>query len=108
MDKREQLMAKYPEILGDVQLGFGGPDGWLPIIDQLCEKLMQTPNPPKAVQIKEKFGGLRFYVDYSTKEQNDLIWWAEGESQKTCERCGAPGKLIDGGWRRTLCDEHAG
>ncbi|WP_086156260.1 hypothetical protein [Rhizobium sp. Kim5] len=28
-------------------------------------------------------------------------------ASRTCERCGRPGVLRTGGWRKTLCDEHA-
>ncbi|MBY5408871.1 hypothetical protein HFO98_10355 [Rhizobium leguminosarum] len=28
-------------------------------------------------------------------------------SLRTCERCGRPGELRTGGWRKTLCDPHA-
>ncbi|MBY3363788.1 hypothetical protein [Rhizobium laguerreae] len=28
-------------------------------------------------------------------------------SQRTCEKCGQPGRPRTGGWRKTLCDDHA-
>ena len=48
--------------------GFCCDDGWEPIIRKLSEKLekiivdMPKNNRPKAIQVKEKFGGLRFYM----------------------------------------------
>ena len=62
---------------------------------------------PVASQIKEKFGGLRFYVDRATEEHYNYIAFAESMSYRTCERCGAPGKLFTNGWHVVLCDEHA-
>jgi proline racemase len=32
---------------------------------------------------------------------------AEAMSAVTCEVCGNPGKLVGGGWVRTLCETHA-
>ena len=61
---------------------------------------------PQAVQVKEKFGTLRFYVNGGTPEQHNYIDFAEEMSGRVCEHCGAPGKRRGGGWVRTLCDEH--
>ena len=55
-------------------------------------------------QIKEKFGGLRFYVD-GTTELLDFIDEMEAKSLTICEKCGKPGKPREGGWILTLCDE---
>ena len=57
-------------------------------------------------QIKEKIGGLRFYVRGALADVlRAQIVQAEHEiSFRICERCGAAGKLRDGGWRRTFCD----
>ena len=62
---------------------------------------------PVAVQVKEKFGGLRFYVQAATDKHYNYISFAESMSYRTCEDCGAPGKRYTGGWHRTLCDIHA-
>lgn len=62
---------------------------------------------PRALQVKEKFGSLRFYMTSNTDEIDDLIDKAEEKSYKTCEECGCPGKLRNGGWMTTLCDSCA-
>jgi len=62
---------------------------------------------PVAVQIKEKFGGLRFYVHAATDKHYNYISFAESMSYRTCEECGAPGKTYTDGWHKTLCDIHA-
>ncbi len=62
---------------------------------------------PVAVQIKEKFGGLRFYTGPATEQHRNYITFAESMSYRTCEECGAPGKRYTDGWHRTLCDIHA-
>jgi hypothetical protein len=89
-------------------------DGWYNIIYNLSsniEKLIvampeDQREPYNVVQVKEKFGGLRFYMDSETDEMSNLISDAEEESYKTCEECGKPGKQIGGGWIKTLCAEH--
>jgi hypothetical protein len=61
---------------------------------------------PVCRQAKEKFGGLRFHVNKSSEVQAAYVDFAERMSARTCEECGAPGKLRTGGWLRTLCDTH--
>lgn len=46
-----------------------------------------------AVQIKEKYGTLRFYMSCETDEISELIREAEALSSQTCECCGKPGKM---------------
>jgi hypothetical protein len=60
-----------------------------------------------ATQIKEKFGTLRFYYFGGDDYCHGVESMAESMSAVTCEVCGSPGKLRNGGWIRTLCDEHA-
>lgn len=62
---------------------------------------------PIASQVKEKFGGLRFYVNNANDEHYHYIYFAESMSYRTCEECGAPGQTYHMGWYRTLCDKHA-
>ena len=61
-----------------------------------------------ATQVKEKFGGLRFYYDGGDSYIDGVVAMAELMSERTCEECGNPGKLYTNGWHRTLCVEHAG
>jgi len=60
---------------------------------------------PKAIQVKEKYGGLRFYMTAGNDEIYNLISKAEELSCKTCEECGSPGEERSGGWIRTLCSD---
>ena len=78
------------------------------MIDEAKAKLdEETLKVPVAVQVKEKFGGLRFYVQAATDKQWSYINFAESMSYRTCEDCGAPGKTYTDGWHTTLCDIHA-
>ena len=75
-------------------------------IDKAQKKLNET-HCPVAVQVKEKFGTLRFYVDRATDAQYNYIEFAELMSSRTCEVCGEHGQTYPIGWHQTLCDEHA-
>ena len=59
-----------------------------------------------ASQVKEKFGGLRFYTNGYTDEIGAMIRMAESMSYRTCEVCGNPGHSNNYGWISTLCDTH--
>jgi hypothetical protein len=77
-------------------------------LDEAKAKLdEETAKVPVAVQVKEKFGGLRFYVQAATDKHYNYISFAESMSYRTCEVCGAAGKRYTSGWHRTLCDIHA-
>ena len=57
--------------------------------------------------IKEKFGALRVYWSGDLPDDGDLVLdAAESLSEHVCEECGAPGSTREGGWIRTLCDQH--
>lgn len=79
---------------------------------EALEKDFFQPVPEKipqvvACQIKEKFGTLRFYYDGGDEYIHGLVAMAESMSEVTCEKCGSPGKIIPGGWLKTLCDQHS-
>lgn len=111
MDRREELVAKYPKILS----GRGYPgvgEGWLDIIDELCIQLQKLTDDGglsqvRAAQIKEKFGGLRFYVDGASHEHYLLIEKAENKAEVTCETCGKPGAIGGKYWLKAACEEHS-
>lgn len=100
-----QLVADFPELLTDVSCGLSCPQGWVPLVRRLMEKLKDKN--VHVDQIKEKFGSLRVYL--SGPDANacfDLTMEASAESDRTCDECGKPGTLRSGPWIRTLCDEH--
>ena len=121
----EQLCARYPKIFvnryADMQTtamcwGIGCGDGWYNILDQLCHNIQshtdwqnrETVKVPQVVatQVKEKFGGLRFYYDGGDEYISGVATMAESMSEVTCEECGAPGQQRGGGWIYTACDAH--
>jgi hypothetical protein len=124
-----KLVEKFPVIFadygGDIRKtcmgwGFSCGDGWYQLIHDMCEKITELCKDDitvTALQVKEKFGGLRFYygMEYEDDESDkkgkrtsaihDLIAEAEDKSYETCEFCGKPGETRGGGWIRTMCDE---
>jgi hypothetical protein len=74
-----------------------------------CESMYakELEELPEIVQIKEKFGDLRFYIHNGTDRVDTLIRFAESMSRRTCEECGKPGTIDDhGGWFKTHCEDH--
>jgi hypothetical protein len=96
-------------------LGFRHDDGWFHILWRLCEDLepliaefeQGTGRQFEILQVKEKFGGLRIYVNDADDNICLFIETAQLASSRTCEVCGQPGTMREGGWIRTLCDQHA-
>lgn len=82
-----------------------GP-GWKDILTKLVTDLEAMGWDGTIHQVKEKFGGLRFYIGLDTDEIFDRINQAEAESFKVCETCGKPGEPTSNhGWIKTLCSK---
>jgi len=82
-------------------------NGWLGVVRSLIEDLIELGWDKQICQVKEKFGGLRFYINSGSDEIYKKIFEAEIKSNGICEKCGEPGKSISGGWIVTLCESHA-
>jgi hypothetical protein len=119
-ERQEQLTKDFPKIFGNTKktpkesamaFGISTGDGWYWIINHLCRALQGRTDEfgePQIVasQVKEKFGGLRFYVNGASDEQYSLIHFTESLSYSVCEECGTMDKvsLRKDGWIMTLCD----
>lgn len=87
------------------------PKGWAKIIDELDTELNKLCPNYRVEQAKEKFAGLRYYVENIPKEiqeeANKLITEAEKISFQTCQECGQLGQIgKTGNLLITLCDTH--
>lgn len=108
----QQLLARHPTLLRDVDSIDCG-DGWLGLLDALCARLQfhtdHGDGPQvRVVQVKEKFGVLRFYVEDADEVQQGMIDLAQALSERTCEVCGALGRATsDGGVFAARCPVHA-
>lgn len=74
-------------------------------IDPSYFKVTKENIQVEAVQVKEKFGTLRFYYNGGNEYIDGLVSFAESMSSIICENCGQPGKTNDSGWRSTLCSQ---
>lgn len=112
----EEFKARWPNMFKEVRCGFSLPKGWGPIVWKMCENLEGMSNQkepwredhtepePQVAQVKEKFGGLRFYTDNYTDSHDELISLVEAMSFYVCETCGTTHDVTtEGGWRLTLC-----
>lgn len=93
-------------------------DGWIPLIEEaktiiakynqkIKEEDLDT-EPLEFVQIKEKWGGLRIYLNYYVPEIADQIHELEDKSLNICEHCGTNKNVKRDwthGWIMTLCDK---
>ena len=121
-EKEKELVNKYPNLFrdycGDMRTtclawGFECGGGWYDLIDSIGKRLIELNLEDKviAVQVKEKFGGLRFYYngvhlsDIEFDKVRSIIDKAEEESYSTCEVCGDKGEVRGDGWLKTLCGD---
>lgn len=116
VDREEEIKQKYPKIFGSNQENthrhfmFECNSGWFDLIDILCRKIQSRVDRLSleqvvALQVKEKFGGLRFYCSGGDDVIDAYVEIAESFSYKICESCGAPGqqKTVRR-WVHTSCD----
>ncbi len=88
------------------------PDGWrIAFGEALCEELKAVldavghTDEYRIVQIKEKYGYLRWYDNANTREGYKIISKYARISQRTCIVCGKPATQISTGWISPYCDE---
>lgn len=111
-----KMQAKFPAMFAEPYGGFAVGEGWWPILEALCGNIqsylnwknkMQEVVPQVVVhQIKEKFGGLRFYYEGGDDQISGMVRMAEAWAEHACETCGKPGKATSSGWIKTACEEH--
>lgn len=89
--------------------------GWYPLILELDAKIDSIEPGYRVDQVKEKFGGLRFYYDQMSinddnRERVDkLVDAAETKAYTICEMCGVSDSTVGTGglyWVKTLCSDH--
>jgi hypothetical protein len=103
---REDILARIPERWGK---WLTINPGWYDTVFQLDKDIAALDPNYTIAQVKEKFGGLRYYIETIDPAVADaaeeLIRIAEDKVSKLCDECGESGKLrTDLGWYRTLCD----
>jgi hypothetical protein len=125
--KKQHFYTYFPLMFDGLPSGyFSCGEGWYDLLHCLCHTiqghidsrerqndwLISRGDVPthdlvpqvRVQQIKEKFGTLRFYFRGGDEYIYGAVQLAEIMSECLCEDCGAPGKVREGGWIRTLCD----
>lgn len=121
-DHVRALCEAYPLIFRDchadatetgVYWDFECGDGWYSLIDNLCKCIQTYITNNKceqitAIQVKEKFGTLRFYYSGGDDLIAGMVWFAEHLSSTICEVCGEPGTCTrdSAGWISCTCEKH--
>jgi hypothetical protein len=88
-------------------------EGWWPIIAELDRQIAAIAPGYEVHQIKEKFGGLRFYYGAGATANDARIGVLIAQAGSGCgaDLQGvrrAPGRARGNGWIRTVCEKHAG
>lgn len=122
----KELIKKYPRIFQMYEGNPGGvnwgiPDAWIPVIDDLCGSIQSYidytsrwdkekqdwvhPQQVTCVQMKEKFGGLRFYTNVADETVDGMIDLATYICSKICQHCGTRENLgKTNGWISICCE----
>lgn len=111
MSWKDELNSKRR---ADGWYGCIAPDAWRKIVEETDEMLAYLDPEYKILQVKEKYGTLRYY--FGTTCEYDSIEYrimeaitesAEAKSARICEVCGKWGETDwEANWVRTLCEEH--
>jgi hypothetical protein len=118
MHEEVSELLEQKEIVLPIQFGFEVGDGWYVLLDELMSSITnhiknhnkwnvsETIGPIdfKITQVKEKFGGLRFYGYGGDSVIEGMINFAENMSYRICETCGSmTGVGQTKGWIYTIC-----
>jgi hypothetical protein len=103
----KKLKTQYPKLFSNITI-FECNDGWYDLIDCISKLIVAHDSNVKAFQVKEKFGGLRFYIDSADKYLNGVTNLGELLSFHICEETGNKGHPYKfDGWIQTLSPEEA-
>jgi len=117
MEEELAELHSQKEMVLPIQFGFECGDGWFTLLDQLMHSIEWHLDPShtwprkerlpfQIVQVKEKFGGLRFYFHGGDDYIHGMVSFAEALSYKICEHCGSTNNVTQTeGWIITLCED---
>ena len=103
---------RYPW-LEDIECGNETPMGWkIAFMNKLYDEIDAAIKEEKiedfkVLQIKEKFGSLRFYYSPYNRRIDDIVKKYEEISAKTCCGCGDSATVVLTGWISSWCDHCA-
>lgn len=105
-EKTHELASIYPDLFSNLHplepfylFGFECGDGWFELLKECITKIKEICErdkfKTKIVQVKEKYGCLRFYLDNYTNDIGTVVEDAEEKSKTICEYCGKEGKPVN-------------
>ena len=118
-----KIIKKYPKIFQPYEgnpygVNWELPEGWEEVVDELCGAIQDYVDNVKrykegeeirveqvrCTQVKEKFGGLRFYFEGGDQEVDGMVRMAEWMCENRCQDCGRKEDLgKTSGWISVLC-----
>jgi len=112
--KKYTIIQPDPTLRNNLMVfGFEIGEGWMSLVIELLDKIQHlVDNNPEysglqVIQVKEKYGSLRVYLNYYYKEIEDIISEYEEKSCYICEECGEKGEIRNiNNWYTALCDKH--
>lgn len=119
--KNKELVKKYPFLLPRDMISYGWhgsftllddmPVGWRKAFgERMCEEIRAQLvkegllDKYEVAQIKEKFGGLRWYDNGISKEVDRIVAKYEKLSERTCIVCGDRATKLRKVWITPMCD----
>jgi hypothetical protein len=120
----KRMEERFPKMFSEPYGGFAIGKGWWPIVESLCANIQshidwnnqRAEKYPElcykqvtqvtVAQIKEKFGGLRFYYNGGDERINGMVRVAESWADHTCEECGNKATRQTRGWIKNVCSLH--
>jgi hypothetical protein len=102
---RLRIYAKHPHIIKEYDF-FECGSGWFGLIEDMFDAFAKLELEEYAPigQIKEKFGGLRVYLDGCSSKMETVIFKFESLSYEVCINCGSIEDVeMVGAWIRPLC-----
>jgi hypothetical protein len=120
LGNRRELLKKIEKlkkkIVPEYRKTIDVDEGWYQLVVD-CDKELTGADPNYQIyQVKEKFGGLRYYTKPSNPDDKhtliqigNIISKYEDVASRTCSATGGPGVLMKsiGGWRKMLNPEYA-
>lgn len=103
----KEIVENYPNLFLKPRISIN--KGWIPLVTELLDaiewRLKFTGEKTKIVQIKQKFGGLRVWVEPSDDFIKGMVHLTEAMSYNICEYCGTNENLgrTQEGYIATCC-----